>query len=452
MSIRVRIAPSPTGDPHVGTAYIALFNYAFAKHNNGKFILRIEDTDRARSTRESEDGIMRALRWIGLNWDEGPDIGGEYGPYRQSERTELYKKYANILIDNNSAYYCFCAEDRLKSLRASGVTGYDGACKNLSRDNIKNKIDSGEKYVIRLAMPKDGICVIDDGLRGNVTYSNSEIDDQILLKSDGFPTYHLANVVDDHLMNISHVIRAEEWLPSTPKHLRLYSAFGWTPPKFFHMPLLRNPDKSKISKRKCPVSLDYYKDAGFLPEALLNFLGLLGYSFGGDREKFSLNEFINTFSWDKISLGGPIFNIDKLTWLNSLYIRDLSVDELVNKIIDWKLGTDNLKKIVPLIHQRMNKLSDFVPSTDFLFADAVDVTGDFADLKGLVDILDNVSWNAAALEKACRDYCVNNNLSTKDIFMKIRLVVTGKYKTPPLFSSMEILGKDLCRRRLRDKI
>ena len=319
--VRVRIAPSPTGDPHVGTAYIALFNYVFAKKSGGQFILRIEDTDRARSTKDSEEAILRALKWIGLSWDEGPDVGGPHGPYRQSERADIYSAHAKLLIETKNAYRCFCTEARLQSLRAQQMAekkqlGYDGNCRNLNQNEIESHLANNEPYVVRLAMPKEGVTIVHDGLRAAAPeYQNATIDDQVLLKSDGFPTYHLANVVDDHLMRITHVIRAEEWISSTPKHLQLYQAFGWERPRFYHMPLLRNSDKSKISKRKNPVSLDYYRDAGYLPEALLNFLGLMGFSFGGDREKFTLPEMIEAFDWSKVSTGGPVFDLAKLSWL-----------------------------------------------------------------------------------------------------------------------------------------
>ncbi len=284
--VKTRIAPSPTGEPHVGTAYIALFNMALARRLGGKFILRIEDTDRQRSTKESERSIMETLKWLGIRWDEGPDVGGPCGPYRQSERSELYRKHAWELVEKGAAYCCFCTPERLEQLRkaqkaAKAPTRYDGRCRGLSPDEVRRRIDAGEKYVIRLKMPREGKTVFHDELRGKVEYENALIDDQILLKSDGFPTYHLANVVDDHLMGVTHVMRAEEWLPSVPKHVKLYEAFGWLPPKWIHMPLLRNPDKgkSKISKRKNPVSLRYYKKRGFIPEAMLNYLALMGWSF-----------------------------------------------------------------------------------------------------------------------------------------------------------------------------
>jgi glutamyl-tRNA synthetase len=283
-AVRTRIAPSPTGDPHVGTAYVALFNYAWARQHGGQFILRIEDTDRQRSHPASERMIFEALHWLGLSWDEGPDVGGPHGPYRQSERSEVYREHADALVERGAAYPCFCTAERLEALRAeqkarkAAVMGYDRRCRGIARSEAERRCAAGEPRVVRLAMPDDDSMTVTDALRGAVRFERPQMDDQILLKSDGFPTYHLANVVDDHLMQISHVMRAEEWLSSLPKHVQIYRSFGWEPPVFCHLPLLRNADKSKISKRKNPVSLNHYRRAGFLPEALLNFLALMGFS------------------------------------------------------------------------------------------------------------------------------------------------------------------------------
>ena len=281
--------------PHVGTAYVALFNYAWARKNGGQFILRIEDTDRERSNRASERMIFEALHWLGLAWDEGPDVGGPCGPYRQSERFEIYREHAERLVAAGSAYPCFCTKERLDALReaqrkakVAHALGYDGHCRAIPPEEGRRRREAGEPHVIRLAMPREGETVVADLLRGELRFDNTLIDDQVLIKSDGYPTYHLANVVDDHLMGITHVIRAEEWISSLPKHAVLYRAFGWEPPVFCHLPLLRNTDKSKISKRKNPVSLNYYRRAGYLPEALLNFLALQGWAIAEDREEFDL--------------------------------------------------------------------------------------------------------------------------------------------------------------------
>jgi glutamyl-tRNA synthetase len=470
--VRVRIAPSPTGDPHVGTAYIALFNYVFAKRHGGQFILRIEDTDQVRSTRASEAAILRALSWIGLSWDEGPDKPGPHGPYRQSERTELYRQHCDDLVARGAAYPCFCTPERLEASRRARIAqgqstvGYDRACRDLAAQDVAQRRAAGEKYVIRLKMPTTGETRFVDGIRGEIVIDNATIDDQVLLKSDGFPTYHLANVVDDHLMQISHVIRAEEWIISTPKHIQLYQAFGWTPPAFLHMPLLRNPDRSKISKRKNPVSLDYYRDAGFFPEALLNFLALMGFAFGGDREKFTLAEMIEAFDFAKVSAGEPVFDLQKLSWLNGLYLREMSVDELLRRLRSWRLSDEFLLKILPLAHQRIERLDQLIPGNTFFLTGDLDYDGVLpllvpktrdaaATAKGLAELTDfleeniRVDWTPEVLEKACRDFCEKSGWKSKELFMSIRVAVTARTAAPPLFDTMVVVGKDLTRRRLR---
>jgi glutamyl-tRNA synthetase len=470
MSVRVRIAPSPTGDPHVGTAYIALFNYAFAKSQGGKFVLRIEDTDRTRSTLESEQAILRALKWVGLGWDEGPDVGGPFGPYRQSERSAIYAEHAKLLIERGRAYRCFCNAERLTALReeqkkAKQNPGYDGFCKAVSGEDSARRAAAGEEHVVRLAMPDDGKTVFHDKLRGQVEFDNAQIDDQVLLKSDGFPTYHLANVVDDHLMEITHVIRAEEWISSTPKHVVLYEAFGWQPPVFVHMPLLRNVDKSKISKRKNPVSLDYYADAGILPETLVNFLGLMGWSIGGDREKFTLAEMLAVFDIDRVRLGEPVFDLEKLSWLNGLYIRELTDAELVARLRSWRFSDEKLLQIAKLTKERIRRLDEFVGVADIFLSGDLDYSAVLADLvpkerkakdvatwlTELCELFEQVRgpWTAAATDPIARKYGEDKGLKPKELFMSLRLAVCGRKTSPPLFESMETMGKELVRRRLR---
>jgi glutamyl-tRNA synthetase len=468
MSVRVRIAPSPTGDPHVGTAYIALFNYVFAKKHGGQFILRIEDTDRARSTADSEAAILRALRWVGVAWDEGPDVGGPCGPYRQSERSEIYKTEADKLLASGAAYRCFCTAERLEQMRAAAkgksFVGYDGHCRGVDRAESDRRASAGEAFVVRLAMPKVGETVFTDRLRGELRFDNTQIDDQILLKSDGFPTYHLANVVDDHLMGITHVIRAEEWLSSTPKHVELYKAFGWQAPEWIHMPLLRNADKSKISKRKNPVSLDYYRAAGFLPEALLNYLGTMGWSISGDREHFSLAEMIEAFTFDRMSLGGPVFDLVKLSAMNADYLRALDDNSVVKRMREWRLGDEYLKQLVPLVRQRMQRLDEFLPLTEFFFSGDLDysavakdlvpknrIAKDVADcLFGFVEALDvQRDFSHTALEAATRAYAEKIGWDAKELFMVVRMAATARKATPPLFETLAVLGRDLTRRRLR---
>lgn len=351
-TVRTRIAPSPTGDPHVGTAYIALFNLCFARQHGGKFILRIEDTDQVRSTRESEQQIFDALRWLGIEWDEGPDVGGPHGPYRQSERGAIYKRYSDELVEKGHAFPCFCSAERLDAIRAEQqarkeTPRYDGHCMHLPKEESQRRIAAGESHVVRMKVPTEGVCVVPDMLRGDVEIPWDRMDMQVLMKADGLPTYFLANVVDDHLMGITHVLRGEEWLPSAPKLIKLYEYFGWEQPVLCYMPLLRNPDKSKLSKRKNPTSITFYERMGFLPQALLNYLGRMGWSMPDEREKFSLQEMIDNFDLSRVSLGGPIFDMEKLSWLNGQWIREQSVEEFAREVQKWALNPEYLMKIAP---------------------------------------------------------------------------------------------------------
>jgi glutamyl-tRNA synthetase len=467
--VRVRIAPSPTGDPHVGTAYIALFDYVFARQHGGKFVLRIEDTDQSRARADSEQMIFDALRWVGITWDEGPDVGGPFGPYRQSERAEIYRAHAGELLDRGEAYRCFCTPDRLEKLRVQQKLekkelGYDRHCRDLDPHDGTRRAAAGEPCVIRLKVPLIGPIEFIDRLRGPVIRDAKELDDQVLLKSDGLPTYHLANVVDDHLMQITHVIRAEEWISSTHKHVLLYKAFGWEQPEFIHMPLLRNADKSKISKRKNPVSINYYRDIGILPQALRNFLALMGWSFGGDREKFTTEEMISVFSWDRMSLGGPVFDIEKLKWLNEQYLHDLDYDQLADALMSWRINKDYLTKVLPLVRERIKKLDEFVPATEYFFSGDLDYTPILSELaipevsahdvaKGLLDYVERFEardgWNAALLEEIGRAWTEALGWKAKHSFMLLRLAVTARKASPPLFQTMEVIGKEITRRRLR---
>ncbi len=373
-TVRVRIAPSPMGDPHVGTAYMALFNLIFAKHHKGQFILRIEDTDRSRSRPEYEQNIYTALKWCGIEWDEGPDRGGPYGPYRQSERFEIYKEYADELLKQGKAYKCFCTEKELNEMRelaakqGKSQQGYDRRCRNLTTEEVEQKEKSGLPYVIRLKVPLTGDCIYDDAIKGRMTFPWADIDDQVLLKSDGFPTYHLANVVDDYLMKITHVIRGDEWISSTPKHIMLYNAFGWMPPTFMHMPLLLGNDGKKLSKRRNPTSIFYYRDSGYLPEAFMNFLTLMGYSMTGDREIYSLDDIIKEFDYKRIGVSGAIFDVQKLDWVNQQYmLKNIPVDQLWNRIKDWSFNDEFMQKLMPLCHPRLKTFGDFMYLFDFLF-------------------------------------------------------------------------------------
>ncbi|PWB67621.1 MAG: glutamate--tRNA ligase [Holophagae bacterium] len=469
--VRTRIAPSPTGDPHVGTAYVALFNYAMARKHGGQFVLRIEDTDRQRSHPASERMIFEALHWLGLTWDEGPDVGGPHAPYRQSERSEVYRDHARQLVDRGAAYPCFCSRERLDALReeqrlSKGQLGYDGHCRGLDPTVARRRVAAGEEHVIRLKMPTEGSLEVADLLRGAVRFDAAQIDDQVLLKSDGFPTYHLANVVDDHLMGISHVIRAEEWLSSLPKHAQLYRAFGWEQPVFCHLPLLRNADSSKISKRKNPVSLNHYRRAGYLPEAMLNYLALMGWTMPDEREVFTLNEFVANFSLGDIRLGGPVFDLTKLGWLNGRYIRELSAEALLGRLRGDLLSDDYLLKVLPLAHERIDVLEDFIAYAGFFFTG--EVAWDDAARTALVakdrtpaetakafrvlleEHLDPIpEWSAESVEAALRAFCEKAGWTAKQLFMPVRVAVTGRAATPPLFDTMAVLGKEVCRRRVR---
>jgi len=374
MTVRTRIAPSPTGDPHVGTAYIALFNLCFARQHGGQFILRIEDTDQSRSTPESEQAIFDSLRWLGLEWDEGPDVGGEHGPYRQSERKDIYGKYVQQLLDAGHAFKCYRTTEELNTLRSERKeAGIHSALKpsdlKLDEAEYTKREAEGQSYVVRMIVPEDeGTCDVEDMLRGTMALDWALVDAQILMKSDGMPTYHLANVVDDHLMGITHVLRGEEWINSAPKHLLLYKYFGWEAPTFCHLPLLRNPDKSKLSKRKNPTSILYYQRMGYLPEAVTNYLGRMGWSMPNEAEKFSLAEMQESFDIQRVSLGGPIFDVEKLSWLNGLWIReDLSDQQLAQRLSEWLLNEKNLIDVIPHIKPRMETLSDFEIGSGMIF-------------------------------------------------------------------------------------
>jgi glutamyl-tRNA synthetase len=460
--IRVRIAPSPTGDPHVGTAYIGLINYLYAKQRGGKFVLRIEDTDRARFVATSEQMIFDALHWLGLTWDEGPDVGGPYGPYRQSERTEIYKEHAGLLLQNGTAYRCFCTPEELEAARRHQVAAklslrYPGTCRDLPVDAVEANLAAGKPFTIRMKVPLHGSTAFRDELRGAISFEHTNVDDQVLIKSDGFPTYHLANVVDDHLMQITDVIRAEEWISSTPKHVLLYQFFGWQAPRFWHMPLLRNQDKSKISKRKNPVSLVYYRQAGFLPQAMLNFLGLMGGGMPADinnaTEKFTLAEMLQHFDVKNIRPAGPVFDLTKLRWLNGEYLRALPPDEFYAALRSTVFADEYLKSIAGLIQPRIETLGEFGNMTHFFFADDVVPSQEvFLPKKRTLEetlafaaeqltVLEATDWTHEALEPALKQLGESKGWSVKENFMLLRAILTGSTMSPPLLESMIVFGK-----------
>jgi glutamyl-tRNA synthetase len=473
--IRVRIAPSPTGDPHVGTAYIGLLNFIYARQRAGKFVLRIEDTDRSRFVGTSEQMIFDALRWLGLGWDEGPDVGGPYGPYRQSERTEIYREHVQMLLASGHAYRSFETAEELEAMRKSQLAAklpprYNGAHRELPPAQIAAFEAEGRAAVVRLKVPAEGETTFRDELRGDVTFSHNNVDDQVLLKSDGFPTYHLANVVDDHLMRITDVIRAEEWISSTPKHVLLYKAFGWEAPRFWHMPLLRNIDKSKISKRKNPVSLIYYRESGFLPQAMLNFLGLMGGGMpagGADMnltgeaaraanlaaEIFSLAQMLERFDFKRISLGGPVFDLTKLKWLNGEYLRRLTPEAFFAALRSTVFADEYLRAIAPLVQTRIETLGQFGDLADFFFKDDVMPAQEvFLPKKRTLEetlafaaeqltLLEATAFTVEELETALKRLGEEKGWSVKENFMLLRAILTGKTASPPLLESLIVFGK-----------
>jgi glutamyl-tRNA synthetase len=491
--VRVRIAPSPTGDPHVGTAYIGLINYLFARQRAGKFVLRIEDTDRARFVATSEQEIFNSLRWLGLTWDEGPDVGGQYGPYRQSERTEIYREHVELLLANGTAYRAFENPEELEALRQRQIAAklpprYDGAHRDLSQSQIDAYLAEGRPYVVRMKVPQHTSTTFRDELRGDITFDHNNVDDQVLMKSDGFPTYHLANVVDDHLMGITDVIRAEEWISSTPKHVLLYKAFGWQQPRFWHMPLLRNLDKSKISKRKNPVSLIYYRQAGYLPEAMINFLGLMGGgmpagnatdteaaptsqsaakpasgapSKASEADIFTLADMVARFRMESIRLGGPVFDLTKLKWLNGEYLRALAPEAFYAALRSNVLSDAYLTQIAALVQTRIETLTQFGDLTHFFFADDILPTPEvFIPKKRTLEetltfatdqlaVLEATDWTHDALEPALKKLGEEKQWSVKENFMLLRAIITGSTMSPPLLESMIVFGKSRTLDRLR---
>ena len=470
MTVRVRIAPSPTGDPHVGTAYIALFNMIFARHHKGRFILRIEDTDQTRSRSIYEKNIFSALHWSQIQWDEGPDIGGEYGPYRQSERIDIYQKYAYQLVKEGKAYKCFATEQELKEMRetqSGGRQGYDRRYRNLTEEEINNREEAGQAYVIRLKIPLSGECSYTDDIKGTLSCPWADVDDQVLLKSDGFPTYHLANVVDDALMKITHVIRGDEWISSTPKHIYLYEAFGWKAPVFMHMPLLLGTDGKKLSKRKNPTSIFYYKETGFLPQAFVNFLSLMGYSMANEEELYSLQTLIDSFDTKRIGQSGAVFDIQKLEWMNQQYIiNHLPEEKLWLALKQWKFSDAFFEKLIPLCRQRIRTFSQFMELTSFFFCKNLPYTIDKFSPKNtdplttcyllqsmVFKLEEHDTWTAQLFEEVSKQIADNFSIHYKKVMFPILFTaIQGESKGLPLFESTTVLGKDLTRARLLQSI
>lgn len=479
--IRDRFAPSPTGNVHVGSLRTALYNYLFAKKNNGKFLLRLEDTDRTRYEEGAVENLLNALKTTGVLPDEGlfEEDGqivqkGEYGPYIQSERLDIYQKYIQTLLDNGQAYYCFCTKERLDEVReaqkAAGQTPrYDGHCRNLSEDEVKARIAAGEPYVIRLKLPENKVIAFDDVVRGHIEINTNDLDDQVLLKTDGFPTYHFAVVVDDHLMGITHVIRGEEWLPSTPKHVYLYECLGWEQPQYVHLPNILNSDHKKLSKRQGDVSVGDFLKKGYLPEALVNFLALLGWSPEDDREIFSLDELVEAFDLSRINKSGAVFDRAKLDWMNAHYIKELPVEELAGHMIPYLLEAgyiterdvterkEWIEKIADLMRDRLSYFAQTPEETRMLFDRNYEVTDEEAleimqaesvpvlynALVEKINAMESVdSESAQAMLKAIQKEHKAEKIKGKMLYMPTRILLTGEMHGPDLAQIMEVLGKD----------
>ncbi len=483
--IRTRFAPSPTGMMHVGNFRTALYAYLFAKKHRGKFILRIEDTDKQRQVEGAEQAILRVLKWAGLDHDEGPDIGGPYGPYRQSERLKIYQEHIQQLLAAGHAYYCFCSPQRLEKMRreqqARGEqVKYDRHCLRLSPAEVQAKLAAGEPYVIRQKVDLSGQTEFYDLVRGKIIIQNKVLDDSVLIKSDGYPTYNFANVIDDHLMGISHVIRGEEYINSTPKYIQLYRAFGWQPPQHAHLSLILNKNRAKLSKRDGSVSVEDYIQQGYLPEAVVNFIALLGWNPGDDRELFSLQELMQEFDFTKVHKAGAVFDIVKLDWMNGHYIRAKSLDELT-KLCEPYLKTylqkkyrldlnefdfDYLKLVVGLEQQRLKKLSEIGERTEYFFVEP-DYPSDLLVWKKsdaatarqrlafLIDFLEKVpaeNWTRQTLEDALLDEIKRQNFSNGDTLWPMRVALSGAERSPSPFEIAEVLGKAKTLQRLNKAV
>lgn len=465
--VRVRFAPSPTGFLHVGGLRTALYNYLFAKKNNGKFVLRIEDTDQSRFVEGAVEKLVDSLKWVGLNYDEGPNIEGNYGPYFQSKRLEIYQKYIKELINKKKAYYCFCTPERLTALREEQQrqklpqAKYDKHCLHLSDEEIIEKLQNNAPHVIRLNVEPNQIVRFNDHVRGTVEFNTDNIDDQVLIKSDGYPTYHLANVIDDHLMEISHVIRGEEWLSSTPKHVLLYKFFEWDLPEFAHLPLLLNPDKSKLSKRQGDVAVEDYRDKGYLKEALINFVALLGWNFGDDQEYYLLNEMIEKFSLERVNKAGAVFNIEKLDWLNGLHIRNKSNEEILplfkselkkSKYADSDYINDWLLQIIESMKERINFVKELIDNCSYFYEKPVTYDENIIKKRWKDDSVKLLTEYAEELskmegeskedfEQSLKLVAENNECGAGRIIHPLRLAVSGVGIGPGVYELLLILGK-----------
>lgn len=469
VKVRVRFAPSPTGYPHVGNIRTALFNWLFARHNGGVFILRIEDTDRERMVEGAVEAIIDSLRWLGLDWDEGP--------YFQSHRLALYRQVAEQLVKLDAAYYCYCSPERLQAVREEQMRkkqppGYDRHCRNLTQSQKAQFESCGIVPVIRFKTPLEGQTVFQDLLRGEIVFQNSTLDDFVLLKSDGYPTYHLANIVDDHFMEVSHVLRADEWLSSTPRHILLYQALGWEPPRFAHLPMILGHDRSKLSKRHGATSITEYMEAGYLPEAMFNFLALLGWSLDDRTEVMDRDTIIKHFSLERISKNPAVFNREKLDWMNGVHIRSLSLEEFTRRalpflekglpsVVPRPLNESYVSRIMSLIQDRARTLGEVAQLTDFFFVDELEYETKLlvekispaqaiSSLRVTITRLEGLGdWSVQSLEDLLRHLAAELGLKTGIYFGLLRVAVTGRTAAPPLFQTMEVLGRERCLKRLK---
>ncbi len=485
MTIRVRYAPSPTGDFHVGGARTALFNYLFARHHEGKFILRIEDTDQKRYNPEAMAWLLNGLRYLGLQWDEGPEVGGDYGPYTQTERLHIYQSHTQQLIDNGLAYRCFCTAERLEALRKYQLAnklalGYDRHCRDLDPAESDSRAAAGETFVVRAKLPLEGEIGFQDVIKGDISFQWANLQDSVIMKSDGIPTYHLANVVDDHLMAISHIMRGDEWINSVPLHLFLYEAFGWQPPVMAHLPLILNPTgKGKMSKREgrapdgrvLPVFVRTFEEIGYLPEAMVNYLALLGWSFDDKTEIMSEAELIERFTLDRVKPSPAAWNYDKLDHFNGDYLRRLPIEELTRRLLPFlekeniKATYETLLPITPLIQERLTVLTDAAQFVDFFFVDELppydtaelipkkaDASQTMAALEQAKHILSETPFEHDALDAALREAAKSLGLKAGQMFQPIRVAVCGKKVAPPLLETLEVMGREIVVKRVGQAI
>jgi glutamyl-tRNA synthetase len=486
-SVRTRFAPSPTGMPHIGGFRTVVFSWLLARHGNGQFLVRVEDTDQKRTVEGAVEALLEGLRWLGTEPDEGPEVGGPVGPYYQSQRTEHYDFYARQLLDNGHAYRCFCTRERLEALRAEQqarhepTTGYDRLCRSLSADEVAAKLADNTPFVVRLKVPETGTTVCPDILRGEIVFQNATLEDVVLLKSDGYPTYHFANVVDDHEMAITHVLRGDDWLPSAPLHVLLYQYLNWEMPVYAHVPNVMGKDGKKLSKRHGAESILVYRDRGYLPEAIINYLSLLGWSYDDKTDILSIPQLIASFGLERVHTAGAVFDPDRLDWMNGVYIRQLPIEELVERALPYierpqsegglpdaiarPLDRAYLARVLKLDQERMKVLSEAPFLVEFFFVDTLDYDAKLLIGKGLdaaqardalqhaYDLLAGLPhWEATAMEQPMRDLATELGLKPGPLFMGVRVAVTGRTATPPLFETLEVLGRERSLARLADGI